>query len=260
MAESKAERARRRCLLASLAFWPVVLASLSCHADTLSKEAAPASMLSQDAATPVLPQKAAPAPVPSQEDTLNPALKFFVSIAPLGTFIVAASSATFAYAAIKAQRANTRQQIARNLFADYLKRSIEYPHYASPIISRLKEPKKMDLINIEYKSLEEFHKEHQEIEQYEWFVASLIFCLNEILSMKPNKKRESYWNAIAYRHLGYHKTYFVWRLKVAKDTSTYTPKDLDNIWFLQLGSEFQQLMKRLLAPHLDDWHPRPYPR
>jgi hypothetical protein len=52
------------------------------------------------------------------------------ALAPFGTLVVAIS-ASFAFRAILAQRRNMKEQIARNLFADYLKKAIEYPHFAS---------------------------------------------------------------------------------------------------------------------------------
>jgi uncharacterized membrane protein YphA (DoxX/SURF4 family) len=77
--------------------------------------------------------------------------------ATLGIFITAFAAAVFAFIQVRANRANTRESSAYKIFEDYMMLAFNNPRYSRPDWE----------------------------EQYSWYVGSLLWACDEVLSSMP---------------------------------------------------------------------------
>jgi hypothetical protein len=107
------------------------------------------------------------------------------SIAPCVTLLAAIAAALFAWWQLRVNRYNQRETTAKNIFREYLKLTIEYPHFA--------------LGN---------YRKHKGIERerYKWFVANFLWGAEEIMSFAGD---DNIWKHNLQIHADPHRDYFV---------------------------------------------------
>ena len=88
---------------------------------------------------------------------------------------------------VKAGREAQRETVAKEIYRDYLRLALEYPHYAYPDYVHLSANPGSD-----------------DFQRYEWFVAFLCYASEEIMEMFGNKPG---WESAIISQLGYHYDY-----------------------------------------------------
>jgi hypothetical protein len=81
---------------------------------------------------------------------------------------------------------------AKKLYLSQCDVSLANPRFSSPDLAKL---------DVRAKT---FDGKAEEFERYEWYVARLVYTLDECLSLCPTPQ----WYAVAKTQLGNHKTYF----------------------------------------------------
>jgi hypothetical protein len=84
-----------------------------------------------------------------------------------------------------------RSLAAKKLYLAHCNVALSYPEYANP-------EGKLDL------KRQKFDGDETQFEQYEWYVARLVYVLDECLMLGPAKR----WGAVADTQLGVHGDYF----------------------------------------------------
>jgi hypothetical protein len=85
-----------------------------------------------------------------------------------------------------------RSEKARRLYLAQCDVALANPRFSSPDLAKL---------DVRAKT---FDGKAEEFERYEWYVARLVYTLDECLSLCPTPQ----WYAVAKTQLGNHKTYF----------------------------------------------------
>jgi hypothetical protein len=95
--------------------------------------------------------------------------------ATLGIFITAFAAALFAFVQVRQNRATARESSAYKIFEDHMMLAFKYPEYSQP-------------------DWETIQKDSRIKEQYSWYVGSLLWACDELLSSTP--QTESWRNTI----------------------------------------------------------------
>lgn len=141
-------------------------------------------------------------------------------------------TAIFAAVQLAKAKRNQKESTARNIFNDYLKKSLDNPILAYP-------SKFSFMIDLDNKTI---NGSLAEFERYEWYISLLIFSMKEILDILGKDK---YWKLTVKRQLGYHVDYFIWRRKNFKlDKEAYVENDFIELAGDKVNSIINEIIKR----------------